>query len=541
MGSAFRHARSVRWARAAALGGVALVFGAGAPAGAQEVAGNPVALQNDLASPIDGGELRGTGVDPTGSAAGLPLPPGPGDTDAESKPKVSLRVLPNDIGSAKLRQGPPRLPALQPYPGPARLRGATIDTVDPASTTGAPSPPPVFGPTVAALPVPSPRRKRPDLDPFGPVGYSVGSLRLTPYFEQSLGYDSNPDQIAVGVKPSAFSRSEGGFGLLSLWSSNELRANMRAGYDEFFSNPEANRPDANGTVDYRLDATRELAFDAEGRFALATQRPGSPELNVAVRGRPLISSLGTTVGGTDTLGRLALGLHGLFDRTEYENGRLADGTVVTLDDQNFNDYGISARADYELTPALKPFVEVIGDTRVHDRRLDLAGYARDSDGILGRVGSTFELTPLITGTVSAGYEDRSYEDPRLRDLRGPVVDARLIYAATPLTTFTLNASTSFNETDLVGSSGAESRSVSLQISHALLRNLTLTGIGAYLNTDYIGSTIVENTVSGTLRASYNISRSIVLDASYNHQTLRSTAPLSSFTQDVFLVGLRLQH
>ena len=511
----------------------------GARAGAQEATGRPVAPQIDLASPIDGGELSGTGIDPAGS--GAPAPPAPEGADTRPRPKVSLRVQPNELGSAKLRDGPPRLPALEPYPVPSKPRGATIDTIEAAVAAASPLPPPVFGPTVAALPVPAPRRRPPDTDPFGPIGYTVGSLRLTPYFEESLGYDSNPDQTSVGVRPSAFSRSEGGVGLFSLWSSNELRANLRAGYNEFFSNPEANRPDANGTVDYRLDVTRDVALDAEGRFAVATQRPGSPELNVAVRGRPLISSYGTTVGGTDTWGRLTLGLHGLFDRTEYENGQLADGTVVTLGDQNFNDYGIAARADYEISPVLKPFVEVIGDTRVHDRRLDLAGYARDSDGILGRVGSTFELTPLITGTVSAGYEDRSYEDPRLRDLRGPVVDASLVYAVTPLTTFRLNASTSFNETDLAGSSGAESRGVSLQISHALLRNLTLTGIGAYLNTDYIGSTIVENTYSGTLRASYSLTRSIVLESSYNHQTLRSTVPLSSFTQDVFLVGVRLQH
>jgi hypothetical protein len=181
------------------------------------------------------------------------------------------------------------------------------------------------------------------------------------------------------------------------------------------------------------------------------------------------------------------------------------------------------------------------DTRVHDQRIDLSGYARDSDGIVGRIGSTFAFTHLLTGRLSAGYEDRTYQDRRLRDLRGPLVDATLVYAMTPLTTLTLNANTSFNETNLLGSSGAESRAVSLQISHALLRNLTITGIAAYLNTDYIGSTIVENTYSATLKASYNITRSVVLDVSYNHETLKSTEPSSGFTQDVVLVGVRLQH
>ena len=301
-------------------------------------------------------------------------------------------------------------------------------------------------------------------------------MRLVTYVETSLGYDSNPDQTSAGVKPSGFSRNEGGFSLVSEWSSNELRSTMNAGYDVFFSNPQANRPDAAGTVDYRYDVTRALTLDAEARFGVSTQRPGSPELSVAVQGRPLIASLGATVGANDTFGRLTLGLHGLVDRTTYENGRLSSGATIPLDTQDFTDYGLALRADYQLTPTFRPFGEVRLDTRVHDTPIDLSGYARDSDGVLGRLGSTFELTPLITGTVSAGYANRSYADRRLRDLRGPVVDASVVYALTPLTTLTLLASTSFDETNLVGSSGAESRAVSLQVSHALLRNLTLTGL-----------------------------------------------------------------
>ncbi len=509
-----------------------------------------------VSSPID---PNGAGLDAdTGLRGPIPdtskaaAPVGAVDPTAPASPEESetsgaprRRTIAGQ-GSALLpsRVGPPRLPVLQPYPTAGRLpRAAAIDTIDPTTDgANALTPVPVAGPTVAALPlIAAPRRRTLDPAPFAPLGYTVGTLRLTPYIEESLGYDSNPDQTSLGVKPSGFSRTEGGFALLSQWSSNELRSVMHAGYDEFFSDPQANRPDAAGTVDYRYDVSRALTIDSEGRFGVSTQRPGSPELSVAVAGRPLIASYGATLGADETLGRLTLGVHGLFDRTTYDNGRFSDGSTVALDTENFNDYGLALRADYQLTPTLRPFGEVTLDSRVHDFRLDLSGYDRDSDGILGRLGSTFELTPLITGTVSAGYEDRRYTDKRLRDLRGPVVDANVVYAVTPLTTVTLLASTSFDETTLAGSAGAESRSVSLQVSHALLRNLTLSALLGYLNTDYIDSPIVENTYSATLKADYFISRSLVLEASYNHETLHSTDPGSSFTQDVFLMGLRLQH
>ncbi len=486
-----------------------------------------------------GGSLAGTLPDETpGGTVPFGSLGGPDAPDAGDGNRAPLRptLAPAEPSTAKLRAGPPRLPPLQPYPVPSRPRGAIIDTADPTTLA------PVVGPTVAALPVAQlPRRARPDLTPFAPLGFTLGGFRLLPYAEQSFGFDSNPDQVAVGVRPSGFSRTEGGFDLLSFWSANELRATAHGAYTDFFADPGANRPDAAGVFNYRHDVSRDLALDAEGRFALSTQRPGSPELNVNVRDRPLVSSVGASLGGSDTLGRLTLALHGTIDRTDYENALLGDGTVVRLDDETFNAYGAIGRASYELTPGLIPFVELRGDTRVHDRPVDASGFARDSDGISAKLGSRFEMTRLITGEISAGYGDRSYRDRRLTDLKGALVDASLVYAVTPLTTVTLLASTSFDETTVPGSPGAEDRGLTLQVSHALLRNLTLTGLVSYLNTDYQGVRITENTISETLKASYSLGRSFVIEASYNHEDLLSSLPLSSFSQDVFLAGLRVQH
>ncbi len=510
------------------------------------------------AAPLGAADPAGTGIGATGEGAAVPLRgtaagfddentfgqpldgvPAP-DPDDGRRPGMGLRntVRPTDGAVPVVRRGVPQLPALAPYPSAfPRPRGATIDTADTGIEATVVPP----GPTVAALPVPpAARRPRPDLTPFAPTGIPLGSLRFTPFVEESLGFDSNPDQVASGVKPSAFSRTEGGFGLLSEWSSNQLTAAMRGAYTEFFSDPAANRPDAAGTVDYRYDVTRDLSLDTEGRFAVTTQRPGSPEVGVDLKDRPLVTSFGASLGGADTFGRTTLALHGTFDRTDYQNGTLPDGVAVLLDDQTFNDYGLVARAGYEVNPGLKPFVQVTADTRVHDRAVDYSGFRRDSVGVAALAGADFEITRLITGEVSAGYGERSYQDPRLPDLRGPLVNASLIYAATPLTTLTLAATTSFDETDVAGSPGTESRGVSFTVSHALLRNLTLTGLVAYLNTDYDNSPIVENAVSTTLKASYSLSRDVVLEASYNHETLSSTQPSSSFDQDVVLFGLRLQ-
>ncbi len=535
--------------QASGLAACLLVVAVVTPASAQSLTDTIPALRGTVDTTTPG--IAGTDAGaPNAAAPALPTDGGVGNSQPAVDPATgagaaaagrlrSKFAFPK--GTAKTedrlrvpRKGPPPLPQLQAYPSSVRLRGsgAAIDTVGSAIAPG---------PTVASLPIPAARlRTRSEEAPYDPIGYDVGSLRLTPYVTQSFGYDSNPDQDQRILRPSAFSRTEGGLGVISTWSRNELKADLHGGYNDYFSDPQANRPDAAGVIDYRYDLDRNTALDAETRFAIDTQRIGSPEVSAGAQNRPLISTFGGSVGGSETFGRLNVALHGLLDRTAYDNATDAGGVVQDLASQNFNDYGLRMRATYEVTPVLRPFVDVLVDDRIHDRSIDYTGYRRDSTGVVGQIGSSFELTRLLSGELSAGYGARSYQDPRLRAIDDPVFNGVLTYAATPLTTVSLRAATSFDETTVAGSSGTEAQSLSFEVSHALLRNLTITGLLSYLNTNYVGVPITENTLAETLKAEYRLSRSLVATATYNHETLKSTLPGSSFAQDIFLLGLRWQ-
>ncbi|RYB04166.1 outer membrane beta-barrel protein [Lichenibacterium ramalinae] len=526
--------------------GLAAAVAAVAPASAQQTSGGLSTTIPSLRGSVDGAAGGAAAVGGDLDAAGAPPPALPGADPAGTSAAGGTpaarprgRFAPPK-GTAKTedrvrrpRVGPPPLPELQAYPASLRLRGsgAAIDTVGDALRPG---------PTVAALPITARLRTRIDDTPFDAIGYDVGSLRLTPYVTQSFGFDSNPDQIQTGLRPSAFERTEGGFGLASQWSRNQLTASFHGGYDAFFSAPEANRPDAVGLADYRFDVDRDTTLDAEARFALDTQRVGSPEVVNGAQGRPLISTFGGAVGGAEQFGRLDLALHGSLDRTAYDNAQGTGGVLQDLASENFNDAGLRLRATYEMTPVLRPFVDLFADDRLHDSDLDYTGYRRDSVGATGQVGSTFELTRLLSGEVSAGYGGRSYEDARLKSIASPVFNGALSYAATPLTAISFRAATSFDETTVAGASGTESRSVTLEVTHALMRNLTITGAISYLNTEYVGVPITENTLSETLKAEYRLSRSLVATASFNHERLNSTLAGASFGQNVALLGLRWQ-
>ena len=150
------------------------------------------------------------------------------------------------------------------------------------------------------------------------------------------------------------------------------------------------------------------------------------------------------------------------------------------------------------------------------------------------------MTRLLTGELAVGYAQRSYADTRVPLLSGATVDAALIWTATPLTTVTLKAATSLNETTVPFAAGAVTHTFSTEVSHALLRNLTIGATGSLGINDYQGVSLHEVTLSGGLKADYNLTRSLVVRGSFTHERLQSSAIGSDYTANVFMLGLRLQ-
>jgi hypothetical protein len=385
-----------------------------------------------------------------------------------------------------------------------------------------------------------PRERRNPRDPYAPLGYRFGPLTLFPAVQQDIGYDTNPNRSSSDRKGSLLSRTEGELRLQSDWSRHELTGLLRGAYTDFPNVREADRPDATGRLNLRLDASRDTQIDLETRYLLDTQRPGSPDLNVDVRERPLVHAGGASAGVTQRFNRFSLGLRGNIDRVVYEDARLTNGNILDQSDRDRTAYELRLRAGYELKPGLAPFVETMVDTRVYDRSIDNAGLRRSSDGVGARAGSTFEITRLVTGEASAGYQVRKYDDARLKDLRGPIVEAALIWSPTALTTVRLRGNTQLSETSLAESSGALLSSATLEVQHDLRRNLSIIGAVTVSQSDYRGVELKEDGFAGSVRLDYRLTRTVAVRASFTHERLNSSQAGSDYTANVYMVGLRFQ-
>ncbi|MDB5511956.1 MAG: hypothetical protein JWR08_1439, partial [Enterovirga sp.] len=401
-------------------------------------------------------------------------------------------------------------------------------------------PDPVLAPATAPAPSPGAlglRRRIAEEDPYAPLGIRLGGTTLFPTLGQSIGYDTNPNRTQ-SRRGSFVSQTEGELAVQTDWSRHALTGSLRGAYNEYPSVPEASRPEGAGRLGLRLDIDRDTQVNIDGRFAVDTQRPDSPELGTAVQTRPLVFSEGATAGVTHRFNRLVASLQGTIDRTDFEDARTSSGTVLDQSDRNMTQYGVRARLGYELTPGLIPFVEGLADTRVYDRRVDNAGFARDSNGLGGRAGTTFELTRLVTGEIAAGAIQRRYDDPRLGNLTSPLLDASLSWAVTPLTTVRATAAATVDETTVVGSNGVRVLRGALEVSHALRRNLIVTGGLTATDYDYSGVAITETGFGALLRADYKFTRWLGLRASYNYERLHSSLAGASYSTNVFLLGMR---
>ncbi len=492
------------------------------------------------------------------AAAQLRGTTGPTDpaTTASTAPSGNLGLsIPNaepPIGTTPIPGMRPARPARPPRPTTRRTRNpvlalpatpfrstltapALAPNVQP-QLNGTPDPVLALGPTVPPVLT---KKRPPEEDPYAPLGIRVGGMTLFPAIEQSIGYDTNPNRTQQR-KGSFVSHTEGELRVQSDWSRHELTGYLRGAYNEYPSVPEASRPEGVGRLGLRVDVLRDTQINVEGRYLIDTQRPDSPDLASPVKTRPLIFSEGATLGVTHRFNRLVASLQGTIDRTDYEDARTPSGILIDQSDRNVTQYGLRGRLGYELTPGLIPFVEALADTRVYDQRIDNAGFRRSSDGIGGRAGTTFEITRLITGEISAGAINRRYDDPRLGNLTSPLVDASLVWAATPLTTLKATASATVDETTVANARGVRALKGLLEVSHALRRNLIVTGGLTVSDYDYQGVSLNERGYGALVRADYKLTRSVGIRASYNWERLNSSIPGSSYTANVFLVGMRYQ-
>jgi len=480
---------------------------------------------------------------------GLPAANGAGGSgyDSLNRKRQRPKLYP---GQAKPKRAPgPGTPA--PAAMPATGLGPPHIAPPPSETANRTPVPPAMAGTVPGQPLR--RRLKLDDDPFGPVGDYAGSFLIKGALELSGGYDTNPTRLNKPIGSPLYVVAPE-LVVISDWERHALVADLRGSFTGYGNQLPAtidgaaspapvniDRPDFTGHVDGRVDVDRDLRLISQLRLRLATDNPGSPNIQAGLARYPVYATFGGTVGVDQTFNRLELTAGATVDRTAYTDSKLTDGSTFGNDDRNFNQYGGVGRISYELKPGLKPFVEIEGDTRVHDQAADRNGYLRDSNGGYARVGSSFEFSRILIGEISIGYAARNYVDPRLSQLSGFLTAGSLIWNASGLTTVRFNSDTQIQETTLVGSPGILVRTYAVEVDHDFRRWLTGVGKFTFGSYDYQENVRKDKTYSIEGDLIYKLNRNLWIKGTLRYDILDSNVPLSSSQATVVMLGVRLQN
>jgi hypothetical protein len=397
-----------------------------------------------------------------------------------------------------------------------------------------------MNPRIGAITPPTAARKKPiDEEPFGPVGFHAGAFLLKPSIEISEGYDSNPFRSKNGPS-SAFTTLNGALSAKSEWSRHEMQLDLRGSYTAYSNVDHVNRPDAEAILRGKVDIAKDLRFEYTEKAALSTQAPGQPDSVTGAKQLPYIYTLATSAGLVKQFNRLELGAYGEASRNIYEDADLISGGTLDLSDFTYNDYTARLRGSYEVTPGMKPFVEVSADTRVFDRGVNSFGLQQGSNGYKAEAGVIFDRPELIKGQFGLGYMMRNYDDPTLPNISGLLIDSSLLWKASALTQVKLDVNSTINESITTGAAGIFTREGKLTIDHSFRRWLVGSLFASYGVDQYRGTSRVDDRFSYGAALTYSLNRALALRGEVRQDKLSSNAAGEDYTAVIAMLGLRLQ-
>ncbi|MGY3448282.1 hypothetical protein ACVILH_000624 [Bradyrhizobium sp. USDA 4353] len=377
-------------------------------------------------------------------------------------------------------------------------------------------------------------------DPYEPKGITVGNFILKPAFEMSSGFDSNPGRVPQG-KGSAFVSVAPVLLVRSQFEKHLLNADVRVGYIDYAKLRQLSRPTVDAKVNGRYDITDTFALNGEGHVAVDADDPGTPRFTGRFAKIPLASTVGGSAGVTKRFEDFEVSTKAAIDRVAFQNAPLMDGQIVSNADRNFVQYGSQSRVTYNLTPEIRPFVDVAVDRRVHDIAVDAEGFRRDSTGTAVEAGVTLNYADKLTGDVAVGYLTRRFQDPLLKPVNGFIADANLNWQFAKETAIAFGAKSQVVESTEVGISGVLKRDVTVGVEHQFEPWLVGTFLAGYGQDAFTGTTRVDNRYLVELGMLYKFSRLLQFRASVRREDTRSNFKENNLSATVVQVGARVQY
>jgi hypothetical protein len=197
---------------------------------------------------------------------------------------------------------------------------------------------------------------------------------------------------------------------------------------------------------------------------------------------------------------------------EYNRAERPDGEPYDLSLRNLDDYRVTGQLGYRLGAMTNLFVSGSHTWRQFPNLVD-----RDATIVEVLGGVDGNVTPLIRGRLAVGYISANFESPLIDTRSAVAVDVRMDFLVTDLTTVRLTARRDFRNVVSVNSSAALATSVRAGLDHELFRNVILSPVIGYEESDYVDDERKADLITAELGARWLINRRLRANGLVQHR------------------------
>jgi hypothetical protein len=366
----------------------------------------------------------------------------------------------------------------------------------------------------------------------------LGSLILSPAVDVTSRYSDNvlaldADRIAdasIVMQPSVQIRTD--------WTRRLISLSARGAFERFAKqtseNSEALDLSAYGVQEFgEAGRVRAIVGYREARESRESQNA------FVLTGRPIrFSEIAGAIGASYRFARVQISGEAGITRANFANGRLADGSILDQDYRDSNTFRLRSRVEFAQSSALAYFGQVTRDN-VNYRDAAPLGSTRNATTLELLGGVRFELPIAARGELGVGYVRANYADPGFRDFSGIAVNANLSLFPTQLTTVTLSARRSVNDSGISASRGYVATMADLRVDHELLRSLILSANARIEWNNFNGIDRRDRRIEFGAGADYRMNRNFTVRLRYDRFDLSSSGidRYKSFARNRFSCSL----
>jgi hypothetical protein len=388
--------------------------------------------------------------------------------------------------------------------------------------------------------------QRPVLDgadpggPYAPLGLRWGSFLVFPELIVEWMSSDNANLSSLNARADHAALLAPGVTVRSDWSRHYLEGSISGTRSYYSDLTGINDKELQLNTRGRLDFSRDTNLEATLFYLHTLEGIAENDTPDGAIERTPLNAAGGTLQLTHRTSPVTTTILAGITNQDFDDVALVNGTIANNDDRDYTEFEMTGRLGYEFVPGADGFVEVSGNNRNYNDKIDDNGRETGSSGFQVLAGVAIDPGGKVSGELSAGYARQSPDESTLDDITAIMFNANLLWRVTGLTTVRFDIETEIAETTEPFSAGSVDRLAIVSVRHAFRRHVIGGASFSYLVEDFSGSTLEDQEFTLGLNGEYLISRYAAVTTNYEHTRSRSTAPFSDYVENRFRLGMRLR-